>query len=154
MRNQRKDRDWWVQQKINWSRFLERRLVKQAYKRKQSGKMSAWMKPIPCLCKVKHYSWCAYTSPCGKWVCDDYVRRERRFQLYNSDIMKERKKNVSYWRQMKAASGSRVRRYADKYGISIEKAELQLQYLDMLDAEDARRLRRESAVYIPKSEEE
>lgn len=123
--------------------------VRKAYKQRQTGRLPGWMKPIPCLCRVKHYSQ-GYTSPCGKWVCSDYVRRERDFQLQNSDIMTERKKNEAYWKQMKASAGSRARRYANKYGVSIEQATLELEYYDVLVAEERAVVADAMTRYLPR----
>ena len=127
--------------------------VRKAYRQRQTGRLPGWMKPIPCLCKIKHYSQ-GYTSPCGRWVCSDYVRRERNYQLQNSDIMTERKKNAAYWKQMKTAAGSRVRRYANKYGVSIEDAEIQLQYYDMLAAEESAVVADAMTRYLPRKSHE
>lgn len=122
--------------------------VRKWYRQNQTGRLPKWMKPIPCLCRVKHYSQ-GYTSPCGKWACTQYVKLERKNQLRRSEKMTERKKNAAYWRQMKASSGSRARRYAKKYGVSLEDAKWQIQYFDMLEKDEADAIAEEMRVYLP-----
>lgn len=68
--------------------------------------------------------------------------------------MTERKKNAAYWKQMKTAAGSRVRRYANKYGVSIEDAEIQLQYYDMLAAEEQAVVADAMTRYLPRKSHE
>lgn len=68
--------------------------------------------------------------------------------------MTERKKNAAYWKQMKAAATSRVRRYANKYGVSMEEAEIQLQYYDMLLAEESAVVSDAMTRYLPRKPHE
>lgn len=68
--------------------------------------------------------------------------------------MTERKKNAAYWKQMKAAAGSRVRRYANKYGVDIEQAEIELQYYDMLQAEEKAVVADAMTRYLPRKSHE
>ena len=75
---------------------------------------------------------------------------ERKQQLRRSDKMTERKKNAAYWRQMKAGSGSRARRYAKKYGVSLKDAEWQIQYFDMLEKEEADAIAEQMREYLPR----
>lgn len=129
--------------------------VRKWYRQNQTGRNPAWMKPIPCLCRVKHYSQ-GYTSPCGRWVCSDYVRRERIFQLENSDIMTERKKNATYWKQMRARADKKYRKYAKDNRVDIETARFEMSVLRELDKAERDAIWEEAALYIPSflSEEE
>ena len=127
--------------------------VRKWYRQHQTGRLPSWMRPIPCLCRIKHYSQ-GYVSPCGRSACTKHVRRERRRQLNESDIMTERKKNAAYWKQMKASSGSRARRYANKYGVSLKDAEWQIQYFDMLEKEEAQAIAEQMREYLPRKSHE
>ena len=68
--------------------------------------------------------------------------------------MTERKKNAAYWKQMKTGAGSRVRRYANKYGVSMEEAEIQIQYYDMLRAEESAVVTDAMTKYLPRKPRE
>lgn len=68
--------------------------------------------------------------------------------------MTARKKNAAYWKQMRAGKRSRIERYAHKHGISYTKADLELQLLDIMEAEARLDLAIESAYYQPSHGEE
>lgn len=68
--------------------------------------------------------------------------------------MTARKKNAAYWKQMRAGKRSRIERYAHKHGISYKKADLELQLLDVMEAEIRRQMSIDSEYYVPLSEEE
>lgn len=127
--------------------------VRKAYRQRQTGRLPGWMKPIPCLCKVKHYSQ-GYTSPCGRWVCSDYVRRERYFQLQNSDIMTERKKNEAYWKQMKAKENKQIYAWSRNKLQNFKDAKLEVQMRQFLDKAEADAIWEEAAVYLPRKSHE
>lgn len=50
--------------------------------------------------------------------------------------MAERKKNKAFWRMMKARHMRPVREYAEKYGLTMHQAELDLTMKAILDRED------------------
>ena len=50
--------------------------------------------------------------------------------------MTERKKNAAYWKQMRNASDTRTKEFADKYGVTLKQARLELQLIDVLAQED------------------
>jgi hypothetical protein len=127
--------------------------VRKWYRQNQTGPLPRWMKPIKCLCKVPHYSR-GYTSPCNRWVCTDYVKRERKYQLRNSDVMTERKKNANYWRMMMKTKDTRVSLYAKKHGIALDKAKFEVELLDAVEKAEADAIWEDAAFYIPKTEEE
>ena len=68
--------------------------------------------------------------------------------------MTNRKKNAAYWKQMRAGKRSRIERYAHKHGISYNKADLELQLIDVMEAEIRRQMAIDSEYYVPRSEEE
>ena len=68
--------------------------------------------------------------------------------------MTTRKKNAAYWKQMRAGKRSRIERYAHKHGISYNKADIELQLIDVMEAEIRRQMAIDSEYYVPRSEEE
>ena len=122
---------------------------------KHQGKVRPWTKPLRCLCKHKDalYVHGKYV-PCGRRKCQEFVDGVRRDMFRRSDIVTNRKKNAAYWKQMRAGKRSRVERYAHKHGISYNKADLELQLIDIMEEEIKRQMAIESEYYVPHLEEE
>jgi len=127
--------------------------VRKWYRQNQTGRLPRWMKPIPCLCRVKHYSQ-GYTSPCGKWACSEYVRKERYEQLRNSDVMTERKKNAAYWKQMKAKENKEIYAWSRDKLQNFKDAKVEVQMRQFLDREEANAIWEEAALYLPRKSHE
>ena len=122
---------------------------------KQQGKVRPWYKPLRCLCKHKDalYVHGKYV-PCGRIKCQKFVDNLRRDKFRSLEIVTTRKKNAAYWKQMRAGKRSRIERYAHKHGISYNKADLELQLIDVMEAEIRRQMAIDSEYYVPRSEEE
>ena len=133
--------------------MVTRYYVNKHYKRQ--GKSRPWYKPIRCLCKHKDALWVhGKYVPCGRNKCQKFVDNLRRGLYRESEIVTNRKKNVAYWQRMRNGHRNRITRYANKHNISYKKADLELQLLDVMEAELIAELAIESAYYIPSSEEE
>ena len=119
------------------------------------GKSKPWERPLRCLCKHKDALWVhGKYVPCGKYKCQKFVDNLRRDTFRNVEIVTQRKKHAAYWKQMKAGKRSRIQRYADKHGISLRKADLELQLIDVMEDELRRQMAIESEYYRQPSGEE
>lgn len=133
---------------------LETRYYVNKYYNNQ-GKSRPWKRPVRCLCKHKDALWVhGKYVPCGRYKCQKFVDNLRRDKFRSTEIVTEREKNTAFWKQMKAAKASRVKRYARKHGISYKQADLELQLLDAMEEEYRRFMRVESEYYYRQSSEE
>ena len=131
----------------------DRYYVKKYYN--THGKAKPWERPLRCLCKHKDALWVhGKYVPCGRYKCQKYVDNIRRDMFREAEIVKQRKKNAAYWKQMRAGKRSRIERYANKHGISLRKADLELQLLDVMEDEFRRQMAIEAEYYHISSEEE
>jgi hypothetical protein len=93
-------------------------------------------------------------SPCGKWACSEYVRKERYEQLRNSDVMTERKKNAAYWKQMKAKENKEIYAWSRDKLQNFKDAKVEVQMRQFLDREEANAIWEEAALYLPRKSHE
>lgn len=80
--------------------------------------------------------------------------RERYKEIEESQVLKERKKNAAYWKQMKAASQAKYVRYAKDKLMSYPRAEFEVGVFEALDKAEADAIWDEAALYIPKFTEQ
>lgn len=77
-------------------------------------------------------------------------------EVDKSKEMKERKANLQYWENLDKAKHKRAKYYAWKYGVSHQRALLEIEVLDAIAKEEADAIWREAELFVPtrNSEEE
>ena len=146
--DQRRDLDEQARTDRILSNKFGRYLINNLYERQ--GRSKPWKKPIKCLCKGKDvlYTHGRYV-PCGRYKCQQYVNEVRRKSLEGNELMKQRKTNTKYWKELRQRRQTPVKVWANRYGVSVEQATLELQLRAILEEEIRQFLIAEDLRYDP-----
>lgn len=80
--------------------------------------------------------------------------RERHREIGEKQVYKDRQKNSSYWRQMRAAANKKYQLYAKNNCVDIETARFEVAVCEELDRAERDAIWEEAALYIPRSSRE